>query len=117
MSRKDLMKGLMDDTPPAPSQTRVNTAKPRYSKGAIGAVSRSIDDLKRRAVVEVDARMIDGAGLKDRLDSDDAGLAELAASIAEYGQQVPVMAAAVSRRCGSWACRSRRWCAIWMTAR
>ncbi|MEO8530649.1 MAG: plasmid partitioning protein RepB, partial [Deltaproteobacteria bacterium] len=31
------------------------------------------------------------AGIKDRLDDDPAGIAELAASIAEYGQQVPVL--------------------------
>ena len=92
MARKDLMKGLMQepDDPPAPS-ARVNAAKPRYSKGAIGAVSRSIEDLKRRSILEVDARMIDNAGLKDRLDQDDPDLEMLIASIQTYGQQVPVL--------------------------
>lgn len=99
MARKDVMKGLMgDDTPsqdhmdaaPA-SEARVNAAKPRYSKGAIGAVSRSIEDLKRRSIIEVDPRMVDGAGLKDRLGDEDGDLPSLIASIREYGQQVPVL--------------------------
>lgn len=92
MARKDLLKGLMDtsDTPSDPP-ARVDTAKPRYQTGAIGAVSRSIDDLKRRAVAEVDPRMIDAAGLRDRLDATDPDLDALIASIRDYGQQVPVM--------------------------
>jgi ParB family chromosome partitioning protein len=93
MARKDLMKGLLDDPtdPPAPSAARVDTARPRYTKGAIGAVSRSIEGLKRRSIIEVDARMIDNAGLKDRLDLEDADLGLLIKSIESYGQQVPVL--------------------------
>ncbi len=92
MARKDVMKGLMGDAdggenPPA----RVDAAKPRYTKGAIGAVSRSIEDLKRRSVIDVDAKMIDPAGLKDRLDDTDPDLAALMDSIRSYGQQVPVL--------------------------
>ncbi|MCJ8333134.1 MAG: plasmid partitioning protein RepB [Epibacterium sp.] len=104
MARKNLLKGLMD-TPPAPSDAaeqsasapastpvaaRVDVAKPRYSSGAIGAVSQSILDLKSRAVQEIETAQIDMAGLRDRLD-EDGGIADLQASIAEYGQQVPVL--------------------------
>lgn len=92
MARKDILKGLMEPgkseaAPPA----RVNAARPRYTTGAIGAVSKSIADLKRRSVLEVDPRMIDNAGIRDRLDQDDKGLADLVASIRDYGQQVPVL--------------------------
>ncbi len=92
MARKDLLKGLMDpaETPVDPP-ARVDTAKPRYQTGAIGAVSRSIDDLKRRAIVEVDPRLIDPAGLRDRLDPVDPDFLSLKVSIESYGQQVPVM--------------------------
>lgn len=95
MARKDILKGLMEppstsgdmaDSPPA----RVDTAKPRYTGGAIGAVSQSIAELKRRAIAEIDPRLIDNAGLHDRLDQDD-DLDALAESIREYGQQVPVL--------------------------
>ncbi len=92
MARKDLLKGLMDDgNTPADPPARVDTAKPRYQTGAIGAVSRSIDDLKRRAVIDVDPRQIDAAGLRDRLDASDPDFESLKRSIESYGQQVPVM--------------------------
>lgn len=92
MARKNILTGLMQpaedtDSPPA----RVDAARPRYSTGAIGAVSKSIADLKRRSIVEIDARMIDNAGIRDRLDADDKDIEALAASIRDYGQQVPVL--------------------------
>lgn len=109
MARKNLLQGLMEPTSPAPSDpavetpvaaapetpkdpiaARVDVARPRYTSGAIGAVSQSISDLKSRAVQEIEPDQIDSGGLQDRLDGD-SGLEELAASIAEYGQQVPVL--------------------------
>lgn len=93
MARKNLLKGLMEGDPAPttpPAQTRVDVAKPRYSSGAIGAVSQSISDLKSRAVQDIDPRMIDAGGVQDRLD-ESGGLDELVASIREYGQHVPVL--------------------------
>lgn len=93
MARKNLMDGLMNKAPtPAtePEATRVDVTRPRYATGAIGAVSQSISDLKSRAVQDVDAQLIDSAGLRDRLD-EQGGLTELMGSIKEYGQQVPVL--------------------------
>ncbi|MFT4013978.1 MAG: plasmid partitioning protein RepB [Paracoccus sp. (in: a-proteobacteria)] len=89
MARKDLLKGLMQAASPAPEEEAA--ALPRYSRGAIGAVSRGIDDLKRRAISDVPADMIDNAGLRDRLDQDAEGIEALKESIREYGQQVPVL--------------------------
>lgn len=98
MARKDLLKGLMEtkaDTPESagdpPAPARVDAAKPRYSKGAIGAVSQSIAELKSRAITEVDPRMIDDGGFQDRLDREDPDLDQLIESIRLYGQQVPVL--------------------------
>ncbi len=91
MARKNILKGLME--PPKDGDTRparVDAARPRYTTGAIGAVSQSIAQLKARSIVDIDPRMIDNAGFRDRLD-DDPDLEELAASIGEYGQQVPVL--------------------------
>jgi ParB family chromosome partitioning protein len=62
----------------------------RRGTGAIGAVGRSFEQMRANAVREVPADMIDGAGLPDRIGPDD-DLARLAASIREYGQQVPVL--------------------------
>lgn len=86
MARKDLLKGLMGSTDaPAPS------APPRPGRGAIGAVSQSIADLRSRSVIDVPPDLIDSAGIRDRLDEDAAGIANLAESIQDYGQQVPVL--------------------------
>ena len=76
MARKDLLKGLMEA--PAPL---TDTAPPRYERGAIGAVSKSINDLRNRAIIDVPAELIDDAGLRDRLDEDPDGLSALIASI------------------------------------
>ena len=87
MARKDLLKNLM--AAPAPDDGR--SPLPRSDRGAIGAVSKSINELKNRAIIEVPADMIDNAGVEDRLDDDPAGIEGLMASIKEYGQQVPVL--------------------------
>ncbi|MBU2959208.1 plasmid partitioning protein RepB [Paracoccus sp. 1_MG-2023] len=89
MARKDLLKGLM--TPTADDRPAAPTAAPRSNRGAIGAVSQSLSELKSRALVDVPADLIDMAGMTDRLDEDEEGIAALKASIREYGQQVPVM--------------------------
>lgn len=89
MARKNLLKDLM--SPPPEGAQPTATALPRSQRGAIGAVSQSIADLKSRALVEVPTELIDIAGLDDRLDADADGITALKASIAEYGQQVPVL--------------------------
>ncbi|MFN3273601.1 MAG: plasmid partitioning protein RepB [Paracoccus sp. (in: a-proteobacteria)] len=89
MARKNLLKDLMAQAPAG--QEPPAAALPRSQRGAIGAVSQSIADLKSRALVEVPAEMIDMAGLSDRLDADPDGIEALKASISEYGQQVPVL--------------------------
>jgi len=93
MARKDLLKGLMGDgdTKPDTPPARVDTAKPRYTKGAIGAVSKSIADLKNRSVIEIDPHQIDPGGFQDRMESLKADDDALMHSIKEYGQQVPVL--------------------------
>lgn len=87
MARKDLLKHLM--TPPAPTEEA--KPLPRSDRGAIGAVSKSINELKSRAIIDVPADMIDHAGIRDRLDNDPKGIEALKDSIREYGQQVPVL--------------------------
>lgn len=88
MARKDVLKGLMGNPPPAPPP---DPATPRPTRGAIGAVSRSFADLKARAVVELDPHLIEAGGLADRLETDEGDDSALRASIGQYGQQVPVL--------------------------
>lgn len=89
MARKNLLEGLMGASAAAPSDRE--TANPRYAKGAIGAISRSVADLQARALAEIDPFLIDAGGLQDRLESDDHEDRALRQSIEDYGQQVPVL--------------------------
>lgn len=96
MARKNLLKGLMEeatnDAPPTPKDNqRVDTSRPRYSGGAIGAVSNSIAQLKARSIVDIDPNHIDAGGLQDRISDTDDDHAALVESMREYGQQVPVL--------------------------
>ena len=86
MARKDLLKGLMGDPLPRtePTEPKIvkaeepgSPARPRYSKGAIGAVSQSIAELKSRALIEVTADQIDPGGLEDRLGEDPEDMEQL----------------------------------------
>lgn len=102
MARKDLLKGLMEAAKaPAPTpasgsgdekdKARVDAARPRYSRGAIGAVSQSIADLKSRSIQEIDPHLIQYAGPIDRLVDVEEEEDTLEESIRQYGQQVPVL--------------------------
>lgn len=113
MARKNLLQSLMGpgpvtppDTPsdgsdtaapqdpspaPAAPSAAPSAARPRYTKGAIGAVSQSIADLKSRAITEIDPFAIDQGGIADRFDDEDADHTALVESIRAYGQQVPVL--------------------------
>ena len=82
--------GKGDGRRPAPSPRAAGAGAPGL--GAIGAVGRSIADLKARALVEIDPALIDEGGLADRLGADPEDDARLLASIREHGQQVPVLA-------------------------
>ncbi len=93
MARKDLLKNLMDQNAAAREETApAESSKPplpRYSSGSIGAVSQSIAELKARAVSDIETRLIIESKIKDRLDKPD--IDALAQSIADNGQQVPVL--------------------------
>ena len=88
MARKNLLEGLMAEGA-RPADTAPGQKRPY--KGAIGAVSQSIEALKARALLDIDPFLIDAGGLADRLETDDGEDAALLASIRDYGQQVPVL--------------------------
>ena len=104
MARKNLLAGLLDEKlpagnsaamPPLASPTQPirglqsNAFGPRG--GAIGAVTRSIEQLKAHVVLDLAADLIDASLIADRLADagDDHNL--LVASIREHGQQVPIL--------------------------
>ena len=93
MARKNLLGALMgapETKAATPPKARPKGTK-APAKGAVGAVSQTIAELKARAVAEIDPHMIEAGGLADRLEYDEADHARLMDSIREYGQQVPVL--------------------------
>lgn len=91
MARKNLLEGLMNATNNIVTDQPLDPERPRFSKGAIGAISRSVADLQSRALIEIDPNLIHAGGLADRLEVDPDQDLALRDSIAEYGQQVPVL--------------------------
>lgn len=90
--------------PSLPVQTSVSSHLPtRVIAGAVGAVSRSLDQFQTdmraaqdhiasgHVVIELDADCIEGSILKDRLGLDPQEQEALAASIRNQGQQVPIL--------------------------
>ena len=90
MARKNLLKGLMEQPEKLKSEPKSDSA-PRYKKGAIGAVSKQIEELKSRSIVELDPFAIKAGGLSDRLEHDEPDHKILMDSLQTYGQQVPVL--------------------------
>jgi ParB family chromosome partitioning protein len=95
MARKHLLSDLK-----IPSQTAAEVAEtpdqgsapPQYApRGAIGAVSRSIELLKSQSLSELDPDLIDAPPVRDRLPEDETEFEEFARNIRENGQQVPIL--------------------------
>jgi ParB family chromosome partitioning protein len=61
------------------------------SRGAIGAVTRSIEQLRAQSVVDIEPDVIEASFIADRLDNSDEHHLALVESIREHGQQVPVL--------------------------
>lgn len=91
MARKNLLQGLMDQNTDSIETTLSIAPNKRPLKGAIGAVSQSIEALKARSLLDINPDLIDAGGLQDRLDNDDTDDAALLSSIKTYGQQVPIL--------------------------
>lgn len=97
MARKNLLIGLTDPELPAGNSPAGAPAEeaPRLgilgTRGAIGAVTRSIEQLKAHAVVEIAPELIDASFISDRLETSPESHLALRESIREHGQQVPLL--------------------------
>ena len=60
-------------------------------RGAVGALQSSLNRMQENAVQELDAALIDMAGVEDRLGTDIQAQKQLEESMKAYGQQVPVL--------------------------
>jgi ParB family chromosome partitioning protein len=61
------------------------------ARGAIGAVTRSIEQLKAHSVLEIEPHLIDASFVADRLETSTQHHRMLVDSIRDHGQQVPVL--------------------------
>jgi ParB family chromosome partitioning protein len=101
MARKNLLLGLTSDELPAGNSIGLATPEAEKAtaphlggmgaRGAIGAVSRSIEQIKAHSIVDLDTETIDASFITDRLEGSAESHSALVASIREHGQQVPVM--------------------------
>jgi len=101
MSRKNLLTGLLGDELPAgnsPAQAHPEAEKAAAphlgvmgTRGAIGAVTRSIEQLKAHSIVDLDPELIDPSFIADRMQSTPESHKALVDSIREHGQQVPAL--------------------------
>lgn len=102
MGRKNLLDGLISgeltavnspsDTPrenPAPLASAPHLGT--MSRGPIGAVSRSIQQLRAQSIVDLETSLIDPSFVADRLDLSEEHYRALVSSIREHGQQVPIL--------------------------
>jgi len=109
-SQKDLRRAMLgaglaraNSAPTLPVETVVPPKPERVVAGAIGAVSRSLDQFHNElqtaqdlvasgaAIVELDPADIDASDLQDRLESNADDHAALVHAIRENGQQVPIL--------------------------
>lgn len=98
MARKNMFEGI---TPAPRPETPAAEAPPRpatprmpevfQSAGPIAAIRNDLRSLGSRSVQEIDPELIEDTGLKDRLGDLDEDIADLRASIAGHGQQVPIL--------------------------
>ncbi|MGD0185751.1 MAG: plasmid partitioning protein RepB [Roseiarcus sp.] len=101
MARKNLLTGLLGNE--FPDGNSAEQATPEGEKtpaphlgvmgtrGAIGAVTRSIEQLKAQSIVDIAPELIEASFIADRLESTPESHRALVDSIREHGQQVPVL--------------------------
>lgn len=90
MARKGILSGDISGTSRRTADKSKEQEKPK-ARGAVGALQSSLTKLQENAVQEVDAALIDDAGVEDRLGIDSDAQRQLVESLKTYGQQVPVL--------------------------
>lgn len=103
MARKNLLTGLTSPKLPSGNSDLVKESDPDHkahvaphlgvmgTRGAIGAVTRSIEQLRSQSIAELDPAFIERSFVTDRLQGSAECHAMLVASIQEHGQQVPIL--------------------------
>ncbi|MGY9049577.1 hypothetical protein P775_02820 [Puniceibacterium antarcticum] len=100
MARRNL---FQPPAPPEPAGTHADSKqqKSRFpNTGAMSGVKSTLKDVSSNAVREISPSVIEEDGPKDRLAFTDADVAQLAASIKQHGQQVPIMVRPIADKPG-----------------
>lgn len=90
MARKGILSTDLG-TPAGTTSPRTTPPPAQPQRGAVGALQSSLSKLQQNAVQDIDAALIDDAGLEDRLGVDPMAQRQLKESLKTYGQQVPVL--------------------------
>lgn len=93
MARKNMFEGITPNQRPDTSEKSGQPRTPEVfqSSGPIAAIRNDLRSVSSRAVQEIDPGLVEDTGLTDRLGdlADDIG--DLRKSIAQHGQQVPIL--------------------------
>ena len=86
-------KNIFDSTAPEPMpEAQKSAALPEaFQYGPVGAMRNNLRDIGARSIQDLDPELIEDTGHRDRLAITDDDVADLRASIAAYGQQVPIL--------------------------
>jgi len=88
--RKTMLAGLMDAGPETGVAPRV-PSPPAARRGAVGAISSVVADMRANAVLELDPETVRSGGLADRVETIEKDDVELKRSMQAHGQQVPIL--------------------------
>jgi ParB family transcriptional regulator, chromosome partitioning protein len=95
MARK-IQFDVSDDRAAAPQSAAPPQAEHPSRAPSLSGMARSLHAAAAAAIREIETRLIDESQFKDRLDPDDAEIAELADSIATQGQLIPILVSPIA---------------------
>lgn len=86
-------KNIFDSTAPEPmpEQQKAAVLPEAFQYGPVGAMRNNLREIGARSIQDLDPELIEDTGHRDRLAITDEDVADLRASIAAYGQQVPIL--------------------------
>ena len=86
-------KNIFDSSAPEPllEQQKSAALPEAFQYGPVGAMRNNLREIGARSIQDLDPDLIEDTGHRDRLDITDEDVADLRASIAAYGQQVPIL--------------------------
>ena len=89
MGRKNIFDTATPD--PVPEQPKPAALPEVFQYGPVGAMRNNLRDIGARAIQDLDPDLIEDTGHRDRIVITEDDVADLRASIAAYGQQVPIL--------------------------